>query len=447
MVRSLHRRRGFTLVELLVVIAIIAILIGLLLPAVQKVREAAARSQCQNNLKQIVLATHNYAGTYNSALPSAYSAPITTLVLNGNPVQLANPQSFFFTLLPFIEQDNMYKAGMNASVAYGAVSDASTNFLPNGTNPLAGVNYTWLGQISNGAGGTGTVAAFGFVKTYVCPSDSTNSTQQPTACNPDNEQSTAFTNTATGSPQPGLAVFGGPWVGGSYGANYQMFGNPNLGTNGANAAYVGAAGIAQYRSVFSIGNIPDGTSNTVGIADRFAYFPAGGKTYSTPTFTAPNTSTPQQPANLWAFPAGFVGGNGTAVVGNWTTGPYPYFAPLFLNSTGYSTVNGVSQWPTGSSSPANTGNAPGNGNAPNAWASGQTIYAPPGSALPPLQLQTQIGIIPTNADYTVAQAAHTAVVQVGMMDGSARGVSSTVGSQTWFDAVLPADLTPLGSDW
>jgi prepilin-type N-terminal cleavage/methylation domain-containing protein len=129
MVRRVQRS-GFTLIELLVVIAIIAILIGLLLPAVQKVRDAAARSQSQNNLKQLGLAINNIGGTYNQLLPPSYGA----FPMNG-PYG-----SLFVHMLPFIEQNNLYNQYNPGSGGYFGGLNPTTG-LP---NPITAVIKPYL---------------------------------------------------------------------------------------------------------------------------------------------------------------------------------------------------------------------------------------------------------------------------------------------------------------
>lgn len=136
----LPKRRGFTLIELLVVIAIIAILIGLLLPAVQKVREAAARMQCSNNLKQLGLAMHNFESSYGKFPRSGEH-----LVTSGGTVYKTQCFHSPLTLiLPYIEQDNVYKQ-FDLRVRHNE-----------GTNAALAAT----------GGGPGAV-----IKTYLCPSN------------------------------------------------------------------------------------------------------------------------------------------------------------------------------------------------------------------------------------------------------------------------------------
>lgn len=137
----LHRWRGFTLIELLVVIAIIAILIGLLLPAVQKVREAANRAQCQNSIKQISLATVDCSDTHQGTMPPSIG-------LYPNRFASANngDGGILFLILPYVEQQNLFNISLE----------------PDGRNGNMPTYSEW-----------GISKYQGNVKIYTCPSDPT----------------------------------------------------------------------------------------------------------------------------------------------------------------------------------------------------------------------------------------------------------------------------------
>lgn len=267
------RRRAFTLIELLVVIAIIGILIGLLLPAVQKVREAANRAQCTNNLKQMGVAVHNFADSQNGNMPYSWYP-------NGqNGTWTMAGGSVFYAILPFIEQDNLYRGTSGLT--------AQQNFANTASTP---------------------------VKTYRCPSDSSsvnlgamwNATAWPTIV----------------------------WINGTGAAPATTVPNPN------NTNATQFAGTSYVYSQQALGNgvtigrsFQDGMSNTIMISERIqdclstTVNPAGAHYYT--TWADPWTA-------YW-FAGGTLGGVGSGFQPNasgvYKQNPQPTTTPLPTNAT------------------------------------------------------------------------------------------------------------------
>jgi len=260
MMRS-SRRLGFTLIELLVVIAIIAVLIGLLLPAVQKVREAANRMSCQNNLKQIALAAHNYHDAYQTLPPGA------------NGEYPPGPTGFSFGwpwvgvlayLLPYVEQDNIYKQFVAGYDARGWPSPFDTNNYKTGN----GATLNWWSF------NPPFTLAQTRIKNFLCPSDDPYQSAFGTGtfiCYSSSATSLVFTGGYY--PNPTGDLFGRTNYAGCQGA---------IGY-GSDAFYGKYTGLLTDRSKITLGQSTarDGTANTLFFGETL-----GGTSVGTRDFSA-----------------------------------------------------------------------------------------------------------------------------------------------------------------
>ena len=238
-------RRGFTLIELLVVIAIIAILIGLLLPAIQKVREAAARTQCVNNMKQLGVAIQNYHSSYDRLPPGVNS--VAGLRYNQAPNNTKSHISVLAYLLPYVEQENLYK---RIPKQYFDVK--------------ASPGYWW---------GNGTAVSAGRerVKIFECPADDVD--QPPTS----GVFAVVHTYPDASNPNSG-------WVGGAiFGANVGLGPTSYLGNGGGlgniSGGWSSTKGPLTAQSRVSLPQVKDGTANTLAFGETIGHFKNNNRVY------------------------------------------------------------------------------------------------------------------------------------------------------------------------
>lgn len=229
---SMRQRRAFTLIELLVVIAIIAVLIGLLLPAVQKVREAANRMKCSNSLKQLGLALHNYHDTHSRFPPGGKGYGWCRAGF-GTPDPIIYNRNGLVVLLPYIEQNNLYQK-------YN-LAGASSNFNNNSKMPLANPDAITSGNAALSAT---------LLPVLLCPSDSGSPTIPAGQANysPDGASGTVV-----------AAKTSYEFV--SSTIDYSYF-------NGWSTATTGTRYVFGENSTTRISDVTDGTSNTLAMGER-----------------------------------------------------------------------------------------------------------------------------------------------------------------------------------
>jgi prepilin-type N-terminal cleavage/methylation domain-containing protein len=337
------RKKAFTLIELLVVIAIIAILIGLLLPAVQKVREAASKAESANNLKQVGLATQNFNDTMNYLPPSTgwHGTPYTANAIYG---------SAFWFLFPFMEQDNLYNSSYKTYYA--------TSW--NGGSPSWG--YKPAAYYSSNVSSP--------VKSLISSAD------------------------------PSLTYTGYSYV--SYLANAQAL-DGNL----------------------RIQTITDGSSNTILYAEGYSSCYGNSTGTWTGSYSYPfqtwyytyNYTTP------YVYRQGVYNPYDYTWLNQMYPGSYNYMGPEFKRILGLQEYTYTYGWKNGSyfynsGSPTAVG--------------GNTFQVRP---------------TPNQCDQTVPQGLTSGALQVGLGDGSVRGVAQGLSAPTWWAALTPNGGDILGNDW